>query len=61
MADFCKDCSEELFGEDSGDLAELSTEEDTKNGDFARALCEGCGQYVLVDHTGSVIQKLGWP
>lgn len=54
MADFCKECSEELFGEDFGDLKGLLTEEDTKNERYAGVICEGCG-FIQVDHTGKCI------
>ena len=30
MADFCKDCSIEMFGRDTGDLKGLITEDDFK-------------------------------
>lgn len=43
MADFCKQCSIETFGGDTGDLADLTTREDELNGLFCVALCEGCG------------------
>ncbi len=45
MADFCKQCSIELFGEDFEELAGLSTltEETDKLGLVVRVLCEGCG------------------
>jgi len=46
MADFCQQCSEELFGADGKDLAELC---DT--GSMAEVLCEGCG-LITVDHQG---------
>ena len=38
MADFCKQCSEEIFDEDFGDLKGL-----VKGDAVCRALCEGCG------------------
>ena len=51
MADFCKDCSIRIFGEDMGDLKDLC-----KSGEFVWVLCEGCGTpsqfFILVDHTG---------
>ena len=50
MADFCKDCSIELFGADNKDLAELC--EDPGRIDV---LCEGCGGWIWVDHTGRKI------
>lgn len=55
MADFCKACSEELFGEDNHDLA-------SRGGDFPLqkdhgypVICEGCG-FILVDKDGVCIQ-----
>lgn len=60
MANFCHDCSIAHFGQDFGDLAGISTEKDTAEGRYARTLCEGCG-YVLVDHDGIVVEKLGSP
>lgn len=51
MADFCRSCSIETFGEDSRDLAGLSTPQDTAAGQFPVLLCEGCGP-VQVDHEG---------
>ncbi len=53
MADFCKECSIVMFGEDFGDLAGLVEE-----GDVAVVLCEGCGT-VAVDDEGVVIAKAG--
>lgn len=43
MADFCKQCSIELFGEDFKDLAELVTEEEEAKHFVVTVLCEGCG------------------
>lgn len=54
MSDFCKQCSEELFGEDTGDMKDISTESDTKNNMFAVVLCESCGP-IQVDHNGQCI------
>lgn len=54
MADFCKQCSIEMFGEDHGDLADLISEEKVKLGFGASVLCEGCG-FILVDHEGERI------
>jgi hypothetical protein len=56
VADFCKQCSLDHFGEDFKELAGLSTEEDTKNGRYALTICEGCGP-VLVDHNGVCVSK----
>jgi len=54
MADFCKQCSIENFGEDFGDLAGMSTEETTKKKLYPVVLCEGCGP-IQVDHTGKCV------
>jgi hypothetical protein len=54
MSSFCKQCSIDVFGEDFGDMADLSTAEDTAKGLYAFALCEDCG-YIQVDHTGSCV------
>lgn len=52
MADFCKQCSEKLFGEDFGDMANIADE--------ARVLCEGCGDYILVNMKGERIPDAKW-
>lgn len=57
MADFCKECSEELFGKDFGDLKGLISETKVKKGFGAVATCESCG-HILVDHEGKRIAKL---
>lgn len=46
MADFCKQCSEEIFGRDSRDLANLCGASG-----MTEALCEGCG-WVYVNSEG---------
>jgi hypothetical protein len=51
MADFCKQCSAELFGGDFNDLSGLITKEDVDKGYYMPALCEGCGP-TGVDHDG---------
>lgn len=51
MADFCKQCSEEMFGKDFRDLAELMNKEEYTEGFGAAALCEGCGD-IVVDYNG---------
>ena len=51
MADFCRDCSLEFLGEDTGDLAGLTTADETSRGLYASVLCEDCGS-ILVDHEG---------
>lgn len=55
MADFCADCSKELFGKDFGDLSSLVTQEDWDHGYCAIALCEGCGP-TWVDPQGNCVR-----
>lgn len=52
MAGLCKECSVELFAEDFGDFAGLTTEEAAKRGEHCVALCEICG-YITVDPHGA--------
>jgi hypothetical protein len=46
MADFCKQCSEEIFCEDFGDLAGI--------GKKFLTICEGCG-FTWVNENGECI------
>lgn len=57
MADFCKKCSIEMFGKDFKELANITTEKQTKNKIYAKVICEGCG-WVLVNHLGEVVLKV---
>ena len=54
MADFCKQCSEQLFGEDFGDLKGLSPQDCLTTDRYAVVLCEGCGT-TQVDNDGNCI------
>lgn len=49
MADFCKQCSQEMFGQDSEDLKGLC-----KRNEVVPALCEGCGS-TMVDSEGTCL------
>jgi hypothetical protein len=51
MADFCQQCSIDLFGEDGGDLAGLVTADEAAKGLGVYVLCEGCAN-AFVDHVG---------
>lgn len=51
MADFCRQCSFELFGEDRKDLAGLG---EVEEGYGWAVLCERCGP-VMVDNEGKRI------
>lgn len=54
MADFCKQCSIDLFGEHTHDLDNLTTQEDWENGKAACVICEGCGP-IQVDPEGNCV------
>lgn len=56
MADFCKECCIDMWGEDTKDLAGLSTEEDTHKGLLVTSICEGCGP-IMHDHEGYRVTK----
>jgi len=56
MADFCKQCSMDIFGEDFGDLAKLCTKKENEQGLYAIVVCEGCGT-TLVDNEGRCVSS----
>ncbi len=56
MADFCKQCSLELFNEDFKDLANLGGGKYLPPGSGWQALCEGCGM-TMVDGEGVCMYK----
>ena len=60
MADFCYDCTEELFGQQyakDNDMASIvSREEYEQHGITAKVLCEGCG-FIEVDHIGKRLEN----
>lgn len=56
MADFCKQCSEEIFGEDFEDLKGLGDGSPLPEGHGWTALCEGCG-VIVVNDNGECISK----
>jgi len=51
MADFCKQCSVNMFGEDFGDLKGIPDP-----GQLADVICEGCG-FTTVDHEGKCVKE----
>ena len=56
MADFCRACSMQLFGEDFGELAGITPEEDWNEGKAVMVLCEGCGP-IQVDPEGNCVSE----
>lgn len=55
MADFCKQCSIDHFGEDHRDLAGLGNGRTLQPNHGWLAICEGCG-YILVDDDGNCFE-----
>lgn len=56
MADFCRECSIALFGDDFGELAGLTKPEDWAKGLAVLAICEGCGS-IQVDPEGNCVHE----
>ena len=61
MADFCKQCSIDMFGEDCGDLKGMGngvnrTQAELDDGMGWPVLCEGCGPTIVNDE-GECIGK----
>lgn len=56
MADFCKQCSEELFGKDFRELADITTITDEQESRAALVICEGCGP-IQVNNKGECISE----
>lgn len=54
MADFCKQCSIDMFGHDYGDLAGVTTEEAWQGKMACTVICEGCGP-IQVDPQGNCV------
>jgi hypothetical protein len=54
MADFCKQCSLEMFENDLKELAGLRTQEMKDKDEYPLVLCEGCGP-ILVDEEGACV------
>ena len=52
MADFCKQCSEEIMGADYGNFRSINRLEHTQ------VLCEGCGHNCVVDFTGECLSPI---
>lgn len=51
MAEFCRQCSIRVFGEDMRDFVGITRASHTKRGTYALVICEGCGP-TSVDHEG---------
>jgi hypothetical protein len=53
MAEFCQQCSEELFGHDTRDLANMC------HSGTSEELCEGCG-WIYVNSEGKRLAWVEW-
>lgn len=60
MADFCKECSIAMFGEDFGELAQSMPEDKFDEDHGALVLCECCGP-IVVDFNGKRMSKDFFP
>lgn len=59
MADFCKACTEQMFGvfaAENNDMKDLTSQEGWDNGLAASVLCEGCGP-IQVDPQGNCVSS----
>ena len=54
MADFCKQCSIDMFGQDFRELAGITEEDKWQQGLAATVICEGCG-VIQVDPSGNCV------
>lgn len=61
MADFCRQCTKDLFGVDQSDFDGVIEQRVAEHGDFPagqgmEVLCEGCGM-TLVDQQGRCVSR----
>jgi len=56
MADFCKQCSIDILGQDFGDLAGFTSVRDWEKGLAVIEICEGCG-IINVDPLGNCVSQ----
>jgi len=56
MADFCKQCSIKIFGEDFKELAGITKKEDADKNMYVPVICEGCG-FIQVDPEGRCVTE----
>ena len=54
MAEYCRQCSIRMSGEDFHELAGQTSQEDWKQGKMAVVICEGCGP-IQVDPEGNCV------
>ena len=56
MAEFCRQCSEEILGERCSDFYGITSTNEWKRGKAAIVLCEGCG-VIQVDPEGRCVSE----
>jgi len=56
VADFCKQCSIDLFGDDFKDLAGITDPDQWSKGKAATVICEGCGP-IQIDPDGNCVSE----
>lgn len=54
MAEFCRGCTEQIFGKECADKA--YSEKICKEDEMLPILCEGCGEVVFIDWEGRKIK-----
>lgn len=54
MADYCRQCSTAIFGEDFKELAGITTQQGWDDGTACTTICEGCGP-IQVDPNGNCV------
>jgi hypothetical protein len=56
MADFCKQCSIDIFGKDHRELADITPKDAWEKGLAMSTICEGCG-VIQVDPDGNCVSE----
>jgi hypothetical protein len=56
MADFCKQCSIDMFSKDFKELAGITSPESWADGKAAVVICESCG-FIQVDPDGNCVTE----
>lgn len=56
MADFCRQCVKDLWGEDASDFVNITPEKDWSAGKAVQVLCEGCG-WIQVNPEGECVSE----
>lgn len=58
MAEFCKECAHEMWGDEiPSDFKNMITDEQLQDGYVCEVLCEGCG-WIYVNEEGKRLSKI---